>query len=125
VRGKIKVASVQACNLEGGKHADAVAAAAPEPTLPVPCTAGRASADAFFADAELTYFEFVLACIGLAQVMVAKEQPALAKVCATRPYFERCVLVIMIMISIISIMHAADDVSQHRHAWPTAYSEQS
>lgn len=38
------------------------------------------AADVFAASLKLTYFEFVLACVGISQAVVNKDQPALAKV---------------------------------------------
>ena len=54
-----------------------------EPGLSVPSTqveCGPSAPDAFFAETQLTYFDFVPACVGIAQVAILKEDTLLAKV---------------------------------------------
>jgi hypothetical protein len=41
--------------------------------------------DVFAASLKLTYFEFVLACVGISQVAITKDQPPLAKVQTLAP----------------------------------------
>ena len=53
---------------------------APWLTAPLVGPADAPASDPFFAAARLIYFEFVFACIGLAQVVVQKDEAPLAKV---------------------------------------------
>ena len=47
---------------------------------PSPIESGPSAPDAFFAETQLTYFDFVPVCVGIAQVAVFKEDTLLVKV---------------------------------------------
>ena len=55
-------------------------AASTEPVLPALQGGSRFATDIFFASTRLRFFEFVLACIGIAQVAIVKDQAVVAKV---------------------------------------------